>query len=95
MKSFEAKWNDLKASGSAQEEATRVEDMMAFVQKNQIRYQLAVSDATTGNTVPVAEVTRNPTARLRVHVTADESGRKLDLTWEPRDPANVVPLLRE
>jgi hypothetical protein len=95
MKSFEAKWNDLKGSSSAQDEAARVEDVMAFARQNQIRYQLAVSDAKTGSIIPVAEVGRDPAARLRIQVTAEESGKKLVLTWEPRDPVNVMPLFRE
>ena len=95
MKSFDAKWNDLRASSSAQEEAARVEDVTANLRQNRVQYELAVSDVATGTIVPVAELGRKPAARLRVDLTLAAGGAKRILSWEPRDPANVLPLLRE
>jgi hypothetical protein len=95
MKSIDSEWNELKASQSRHQEAVRIEDVTARLRENHIHYHVAVSDVATGATVPVAELGQKPGARLRVDLTLSDEGNGRVLTWEPRDPENVLPLLRE
>jgi hypothetical protein len=91
MDTFEARWDRLKASGSGEEEARRVEELQSLVHDDQIRYTLSAADARTGSPVPATDLGTNPDVKLVITVTID----KRAFTWQPLDPANVLPMLRE
>ncbi|MES1205314.1 MAG: hypothetical protein ABUS79_05195 [Pseudomonadota bacterium] len=95
MASFETRWNELRASVSEAEEKKRAEDLVAAARDKQITYQVALFDAANGAAIPIAELERHATTKLRVQVTVGAPNGKRFVDWEPRSASNVLPLLRE
>jgi len=95
MTLFDQQWNEMKASPSGGVEAERLDSLVEFARSRGVKYTVSLVDAATGNPIPIAALADSPPRALRVRVVVDDKGKTPPLEWEPRDPANVMRLLRE
>jgi hypothetical protein len=93
VKNFQAKWKALASSQSAEEEARQVRELVADSQRTGAQYQLTIYDLPSNKLIPVSDFQPDRAVHLRVEIKLQS--HQDALSWEPRDPRNVLPLLGE
>jgi hypothetical protein len=91
---FDRRWYDVVASRTSADEAVAAEAVAQLAREHHITFELTAWSAHSGVPIPPSQVERHLTTRMLLVVVARQARQRRLLAWEPRDPKNVLLLLR-
>jgi hypothetical protein len=89
---FERIWISVSASVDASEEARHIDELLAYVHKRSLQYEIIVLDVQTGKPFPITQL-GSKSVRFAVRIRVED--RLVTPDWQPKNVANVQKLFME